>query len=158
MMVAGCSDSNRVDDPPQDSSEQYILYPIGKVVKANDRTQIVLDQKFQPGLLGLEKFKHLTIVYWFDRNDNPVKRSILRVHPRGNRKNPLTGVFACRSPVRPNLIALSLCKVLGVRDGVVSVDKIDAFDGTPILDIKPYCPGIDRPAKPITVPAWLKPK
>jgi tRNA (Thr-GGU) A37 N-methylase len=66
-------------------------------------------------------------------------------------------VFATRSPVRPNLIALSLCKVISVRDNVVEVDKIDAFEGTPVLDIKPYAPGQDS-ASGIRVPEWARPK
>ena len=67
-----------------------------------------------------------------------------------------TGVFACRAPVRPNLIAVSLCKILGIEEGVLSVDKIDALDGSPILDIKPYIPSIDFEAEGIRVPDWLK--
>ena len=75
--------------------------------------------------------------------------------PCGNRKNPLTGVFACRSPVRPNLIGLSLCKIVSVEGRVVNVEKIDAFDKTPVLDLKPYAPGIDRPKGEVRVPDWL---
>ena len=117
----------------------------------------MLDKKYQPGLLGLAGFSHVHILWWFDQNDTPQKRSILQVHPRGDPKNPLTGVFATRSPVRPNLIALSLCKVISVRDNVVEVDKIDAFEGTPVLDIKPYAPGQDS-ASGIRVPEWARPK
>ena len=83
----------------------------------------------------------------------PKKRSVLQVHPRGNRGNPLTGVFACRSLVRPNLIALSLCQVLSVKNNVVEIDKIDAFANTPILDLKPYIPGYY--SAEASVPDWL---
>lgn len=72
------------------------------------------------------------------------------------KKNPLTGVFACRAPVRPNLIALSLCKVLSITNNIIAVDKIDAFNGSPILDIKPYIPSIDNEPKDIRMPDWLK--
>jgi len=58
------------------------VYSIGKVVKENGRTFIVLDKKYEPGLLGLDKFSSVTVIYWFDRNDTPMKRSILQVHPR----------------------------------------------------------------------------
>jgi tRNA-Thr(GGU) m(6)t(6)A37 methyltransferase TsaA len=97
------------------------------------------------------------VIWWFDKNDTPEKRAILQVHPRGDQSNPLTGVFACRSPFRPNLIALSLCRVLAVKENVVEVEKIDAFEGTPVLDIKPYAPGQDSAAD-VKVPDWTKPK
>lgn len=145
------------DDPPRQAAKAFTVNPIGQVKKAEGRTLIVLDKKYQPGLLGLEGFSHIQVIYWFDKNDTPQKRAILQVHPRGDPKNPLTGVFACRAPVRPNLIALSLCKVVSVKDNVVEVEKIDAFEGTPVLDIKPYTPGQDS-ASGVKVPEWAKPK
>ena len=76
-------------------------------------------------------------VYWFDRNDTPERRSILQVQPRANPENPLCGVLATRAPVRPNLISLSRCRVLSVRDNIIEIVDIDAFPDTPVLDIKP---------------------
>jgi tRNA-Thr(GGU) m(6)t(6)A37 methyltransferase TsaA len=96
-----------------------------------------VDKKYQAGLLGVEKLFEIWVLYWFDRNDTPEKRSVLTVHPRGNPENPLTGVFATRSPVRPNLIALTRCKVRSVKDNVVEIDDIDALPDTPVLDLKP---------------------
>ncbi|MCX7885810.1 MAG: TrmO family methyltransferase, partial [Verrucomicrobiae bacterium] len=93
------------------------------------------------------------VFWWFDKNDTPQHRATLQVHPRGDKKNPPTGVFACRAPVRPNLIALSLCKIVSVKTNVVEVDKIDAFEGTPVLDLKPYAPGQDA-ASGVKVPPW----
>ena len=72
-------------------------------------------------------------------------------------QNPLTGVFACRAPVRPNLIALSVCKILSVRGNVVTLDDLDAFDGTPVLDLKPFIPP-DSPREGVRVPDWAKGK
>jgi tRNA (Thr-GGU) A37 N-methylase len=66
------------------------------------------------------------------------RKEILQVHPRGNPENPLRGVFATRAPVRPNLIAISRCRVLSVEGRVIAIDDIDAFPDTPVLDIKPY--------------------
>jgi tRNA (adenine37-N6)-methyltransferase len=135
LMLTGCSESTRMNQL-ENSSEQFILYPIGKVVRENDRTQIVIDQKYQSGLLGLDKYSHITVVYWFDKNDNPVKRSILQVHPRGDQANPLTGVFGTHSPVRPNLIAISRCKIISLTDNVIEVEDIDAFHNSPVIDLK----------------------
>jgi tRNA-Thr(GGU) m(6)t(6)A37 methyltransferase TsaA len=109
-----------------------------------------------PVMLAQTRFSHIFVLYWFDRNDTPEKRNILQVHPRGNRKNPLTGVFACRAPVRPNLIALSRCKILSIKNEIILVDKIDALDGSAILDIKPYICSIDGEPSDIRVPDWLK--
>jgi tRNA (Thr-GGU) A37 N-methylase len=82
----------------QTAKTQFIVHPIGKIVKENDKTRIVLDEKYQPGLSGLEKHSHVTVVYWFDRNDTPEKRAVLQVHPRGDKQLPLTGVFATIRP------------------------------------------------------------
>ena len=67
----------------------------------------------------------------------------------------MTGVYDCRVTVPPNLIALTLCKVLAVKDNVVEIDKTDAFDGTPVLDIKSFLPGYDT-ADDAKVPGWAK--
>jgi tRNA-Thr(GGU) m(6)t(6)A37 methyltransferase TsaA len=138
-------------------TEQFFkLYPVGKVKKQRGSIELQIFDRYRDALKGLEGFSHVFVFYWFDRNDTPKKRGILRVRPRGNKKNPLTGVFACRAPVRPNLIALSLCKILSITNEIITVDKIDAFDGSPILDIKPYIPSIDCESKDVRMPDWLK--
>jgi len=142
-------------EPVTDKATQpfFKVYPVGTVEKTKGSTRIRILDKYAPALKGLDGWSHVNVLYWFDRNDTPAKRSVLQVHPRGNRKNPLTGVFACRAPVRPNLIALTVCKVLSVEGNVVTLDKIDAFDKTPVLDLKPVI-GSDRP-KDVKSPSWL---
>ena len=135
---------------------KFTVSPIGWVRQEEGRTRIVLEKKYQPGLLGLEGFSHVYVFWWFDRNDTAVKRQVLQVHPRGNPRNPLTGVFATRSPVRPNLIALTLCKIVSVKDNVVELDSIDAMPNTPVLDLKPYT-GRDM-AGEFRVPDWARAK
>jgi tRNA (adenine37-N6)-methyltransferase len=144
-------------DKGESEEKSFTVHPIGQIQKKDGRNLIVLDQKYQPGLVGLEQWSHLQVIWWFDKNDTPEKRAILQVHPRGNQDNPLTGVFACRAPVRPNLLALSLCKIVAVKDNVIEVEKIDAFEGTPILDLKSYAPGQDA-ATDVRVPKWAGPK
>jgi len=138
----------------QMSKEQFILRSIGSVHKAKGSTTLVLNKDLQQALKGLDGFSHVWVLWWFDQSDTPMKRSLLQVHPRGNRNNPLTGVFACRSPVRPNLIGLTLCRIISVKNNVVEIEKIDAFTDTPILDLKPYIPGTDFAEG--SVPNWLK--
>jgi tRNA-Thr(GGU) m(6)t(6)A37 methyltransferase TsaA len=116
--------------------EYFTVYPIGHVEKRGGRTFIVLDREYEAGLKGLEKHSYVHVVYWFDRNDTPEKRAILQVHPRGDPNNPVTGVFATHSPLRPNLIAISKCDIISIEGNVVEIRQIDAFDGSPVLDLK----------------------
>ena len=136
------------------SMSAFTLQPIGTVRKDGDKTRLVVNEACKDGLLGLEDFSHVYLYFWFDKNDTPDKRAILRVHPMGNPSNPLTGVFATRSPVRPNLIGMTLVRVLGVSGNTVEIDWIDALDNTPIIDIKPFIPTIDCADSP-TIPMWL---
>jgi tRNA-Thr(GGU) m(6)t(6)A37 methyltransferase TsaA len=115
----------------------YTLSPVGWIRKAGGKTLIEIDRRYQPALLGVDRLKTIQVLYWFDRNDSPEKRAILQVHPRGDPDRPLRGVFATRSPFRPNLIALSEVRVLAVRENIIEIDAIDAFADTPVLDLKP---------------------
>lgn len=145
--------ANVMADEGQDRTG-LTVYPIGHVQKSEDRTLIVLDEKYEPGLLGLDGFSHIYVFWWFDRNDTPEGRAVLQVHPRGDRNNPLTGVFATRSPRRPNLIALTLCKIVAIKENLIELENIDAFDKTPVIDIKPFIPGYDTAAD-AQAPEWL---
>ena len=125
---------------PQELASEpvYQVRPVGWVRKADGRTTIELDEQYSPALLAVDELDTIWVLYWFDRNDTPAQRAILQVHPRGDPRNPLRGVFATRAPVRPNLIALSRCRVLSVQGNVIEVEHIDALTDTPVLDIKPY--------------------
>lgn len=128
---------------PTVSAEESALGPVyevtavGWVRKKDGRTFIEVDKQYQPAMLGVEALDEIWVLYWFDRNDTPEHRAILQLHPRGNPANPLRGVFATRAPFRPNLIALSRCHVISVRNNIIEIDGIDAFPDTPVLDIKP---------------------
>jgi len=140
----------------EDTEKSLELCPVGRVDTKADPAKLQIHKKYRDALRWLDGFSHAVVLYWFDRNDTPAKRSILHVHPRGKKKNPLTGVFACRSPARPNLIALGVCKILAVSEQEVSIDKIDALDGSLILDIRPYIPSVDCRTEGVRVPDWLK--
>jgi len=134
---------------------QFVVCPVGKVEKDKQQVRLRIFEKYLPALKGLEGFSHVHVFWWFSKNDTPEKRRILQVHPRGSKKNPLTGVFATRAPVRPNLIATTVCRIQDIEDHVVTIERIDAFDGTPILDLKPYIPGADCVKGQVRVPSWL---
>lgn len=115
----------------------YEVSPIGWVRKSEGKVTIEIEPRYQPALLGLDQFDSIWVFYWFDRNDTAEKRNILQVHPRRNPDNPLRGVFATRAPVRPNLIALSRCRIVSIDGTTITIDGIDAYPDTPVLDIKP---------------------
>lgn len=133
------SDKCEISDSKHESlscEERFIVKPIGEVVRRDGRTYIEIDKRYEPGLEGLEKHSYVHVVYWFDRNDTLDKRSVLKVYPRGDKNNPRTGVFATHSPFRPNLIAISRCDIVGIENNVIEVKEIDAFDGSPVIDLK----------------------
>ena len=100
-------------------------------------SEIVVDEKYRPALWQIEGRKHLWILCWFDRAD----RSVLRAIPPGTSAEK--GVFAIRSPDRPNPVSLCMVDLIGIQDGVLKVRGLDAIDGTPVIDIKTYADGID---------------
>ncbi|MFZ5448286.1 MAG: tRNA (N6-threonylcarbamoyladenosine(37)-N6)-methyltransferase TrmO [Thermodesulfobacteriota bacterium] len=137
------------------SIKPICLNPVGVVKKQGERAFLEIYPEYAPALDGLKDFSHLWVFYWFHENDTPEERRTLKVHPRRDPANPLTGVFACRAPVRPNLIGFTACRIVKVNGNLVEVAALDARDGSPILDLKPYIP--DGDAIPdATIPAWLK--
>lgn len=120
-------------------------YDVKAVIRLNDH--------FEPSALqGLQEFSHLEIVFQFDRIDeNDVQRQ-----PRPPRKSPdgpLLGVFAHRGPYRPNRLGVSVCRLLAVDGRDLHVADLDALDGTPVLDIKPYMVEF-APVDPVRQPSW----
>ena len=136
-------------------AECFQIFPVGLIKKQEKDTIIQIHQGYEKALLGLGQFSHIIVLYWFHGNDTPEKRSTLQVHPRGNRSNPLTGVFATRSPLRPNLLGLTTCKILSIHEDMIRIDKIDAFAGTPVIDIKPCISPTDLGLN-ARIPRWAK--
>ena len=149
------------DIPPKPSSPKtdkmtaITLNPIGTVKVQGERVFLEILPEFAPALQGLGGFSHVWVFYWFHGNDRPEERAILKVHPRRDPANPLTGVFATRAPVRPNLIGFTACRILKVEGNVVEVADLDALDGSPLLDLKPYIPKGDSIPQALT-PEWVK--
>jgi tRNA-Thr(GGU) m(6)t(6)A37 methyltransferase TsaA len=100
-------------------------------------SEIVIHEQYRPALWQIERTKHLWVLCWFDRAD----RTVLRATPPGTSAEK--GVFAIRSPDRPNPVSLSMVDLLDVKDGVLRVRGLDALDGTPVIDIKVYSAEID---------------
>jgi tRNA-Thr(GGU) m(6)t(6)A37 methyltransferase TsaA len=119
------------------------LEPIGYVKNGISESQdfseviseIVLLPQFTDGLFRLDENDEIDVLFVFDQNIGKGYR--LRLHPRGDESIPERGIFATRTPFRPNPIGLERVKLLSVEGNIVKVKGLDAFDGTPILDIKP---------------------
>ncbi|MDA8139774.1 MAG: tRNA (N6-threonylcarbamoyladenosine(37)-N6)-methyltransferase TrmO [Desulfobacteraceae bacterium] len=133
----------------------FQVNPIGTIHKKEEKIWLELDPRYSAGLLGIEGFSHIMVLYWFDRNDTPEGRATLQVHPRKNPRNPLTGVFATHAPVRPNPIALTVCRVLSVDGLRLYLEEIDALDESPLIDIKGYIPDQRNPTD-IRLPQWVQ--
>lgn len=115
-------------------------------------SQLIVRPDFADALEGLKEFSHLIVLFWFHLSPAG-ENAAHKTHPQMRQDLPLVGVFATRSPVRPNPLGVAVVKLQGHVKNVLIVTGLDALDGTPILDIKPYLPG-DSVAK-IKVPDWV---
>lgn len=110
------------------------IRPIGFVRSVQGEvSEIEIAPELADGLFRLEENDTLLVLFLFDRSEG----FELRVHPRGDVSNPLVGVFASRSPRRPNPIGATVVRLLGVKGNVLTVSGLDAWEGTPVIDIKP---------------------
>jgi tRNA-Thr(GGU) m(6)t(6)A37 methyltransferase TsaA len=143
------------------STTQVIrLKPIGFVKteasreEVRDRrtiSEIVLREDLSEALEGIEDFSHLFIIFWMHEVTHDERRA-MKVHPRGRADMPLLGAFATRTAHRPNPIGLTLVELLEVKGNVLTVKGLDAFDSTPVLDIKPFAHR--NTARNARVPEW----
>jgi tRNA-Thr(GGU) m(6)t(6)A37 methyltransferase TsaA len=111
---------------------------VGKEVRdKNVISRIVFRKELTEALEGVEDFSHLFVLFWLHEMSDE-DRKVMKVHPRGRSDMPLLGIFATRTPHRPNPIGLTRVKLLKVEGNVATIQGLDAFDGTPVLDIKPF--------------------
>ena len=130
--------------------DKFEIKPIGYVKKKDKETWIEILDEFTDGLLRLDEFSHIITLWWITGRDTIEDRSRLRVNPKVKaaegvevKDTPLCGVFAARSPGRPNPIGLTTVKLLKIEENRIYIDRTDAFEDTPIIDIKPYVPRSD---------------
>lgn len=133
--------------------ETYNVVQIGTVSGASSSLYLEIHPQYAPALLGLADFSHCQVLWWIHEFADDTFRSTTQIDPPY--QAPVTGVFASRSPVRPNPIGLSVARIVSVdmERGRVEVAGLDAYPGTPVLDIKAYFPTTDR-VRQATVPAW----
>lgn len=136
-------------------NNQIKIHPIGEVKSREGMFQILIDKDHRTGLLGLEGFSHLTVIWWAHLFDKEEYRHILQTDAPYKKGPDRIGIYATRSPVRPNPVAVSHAQIISVdiEEGVITVPYIDTEEDTPVLDIKPYHPSEDR-IRDVRVPAW----
>lgn len=144
-------------------TRQMELKPIGVVhnkIKEHKRggweeviSEVVVDAELAESLDGLEEFSHIIVIFWMHKSPAGEKPPA-KVHPRGRTDLPLVGLFATRAPFRPNSLGVSVVKLAGINQNVLTVVGLDAMDGTPVVDIKPFMPPLDNPAE-VRMPDWV---
>ncbi len=107
----------------------------------------------EDAVAGLDAFSHLVVVFQFHLVDESTVQSGAR-HPRGNPDWPAVGMFAQRAKMRPNRLGVSSCRLLGADGLELRVRGLDAVDGTPVLDVKPYMREFEPPPSEVRQPAW----
>lgn len=142
-----------------------VLAPIGVVRSTrkhaadddwdSERVHVELDSSLfsAEALLGLADFSHVEIIFYMDRVD-PAKIEKTARHPRNNPDWPTVGIFAQRAKNRPNQLGATICRVLSVNGLQLAVEGLDAIDGTPVLDIKPWVHEF-APRGAVTQPQWI---
>ncbi len=138
------------------SGKEFTLVEIGRIIKEVSGNCIEVLEEYRPGLRELGNYSHLHVYWWASKFDNEEHRSVLVTDIPYAEEETTAGVFACRSPERPNLVMDSVCVIKGINEtkGKVFIESIDAFPDTPVIDIKPYIPVVDR-VKASRVPEWF---
>jgi len=124
----------------------YVIKPIGVVRKTETQNYLEISQEYWDATTHLDMFSHAIVLWWIDGMDTPDNRQTILANPPKN-KGPLpSGVFSCRSPARPNPVGHTIVKIMSLdeKNRRVLIDHMDANDGTPLIDIKPYLPSSDR--------------
>lgn len=137
------------------NKSKFTVHPIGRICSNANGTFIEVDQPYLPALQALDGFSHINVLWWFSDFDTPQHRSILQTEQPYKGAPDTMGIFSTRSPMRPNPIALTAVEIIQIdyAQGLINIAYIDANDNTPVLDIKPYTPSLDRVESP-GVPAW----
>jgi tRNA-Thr(GGU) m(6)t(6)A37 methyltransferase TsaA len=141
----------RVESPRQ---TEMTVTAIGTVFRENDMVRILIDEKYHAALKQLNHFSHVIVMWTPDKIDEDYRHNLTCRPPYA--PNHETGVFASRAEYRPNPIAITVCPIVSLdeENGVLVVKSIDAYDGSPVLDLKAYFPVLDRVKDP-QLPEWL---
>jgi tRNA-Thr(GGU) m(6)t(6)A37 methyltransferase TsaA len=140
--------------------EDLVLCPIGYVENglqerpsggwASAISRVVVSEALSDALEGIEEFSHIVVIFWFHRAP---PGGPLKVHPKGRGDLPLVGVLSTRSPQRPNRLGIQTVRLKKRQENILTVQGLDALDGTPVLDIKPFIAPVEGDLR---LPQWAR--
>ncbi len=137
-------------------SKALTINPIGAVRVEKGSFWLNIFPKYAGGLNQLENFSHVNVLWWCHHFDNTKDRQVLQCEQPYQKAPASVGIFATRSPLRPNPIALTIVPIINIAEGgKIYLPYIDAEDGSPIIDLKPYHPATDR-VRDLEVPDWCR--
>ncbi len=152
---------NEIDEPFLKAGEAGIeMKERMAAIKAHVRkirtmkSEIIINRELSGILDGVKDYSHLVILYWAHQVPEQ-SRSITRVHPMGRKDIPLTGIFSTCSPVRPNSVLTTVVKLVKINENILEVVGIDAINGSPVIDVKPYVRKW-YPQEGIRIPEWMR--
>lgn len=137
------------------NDQEFKVFSLGTVHVASSGWKVVIKPAFRDGLIALDGFSHVQLLFWFHMHDTVELRKTITCNKPYKKSPDTVGIFATRSDYRPNPVALSICPVksVDVKNGILELYYTDAEDGSPVIDIKPYHPAVDR-VKNVSTPSW----
>jgi len=137
------------------NEQEMKVIRLGTIHTSTSQWKIELKPEFRGALVALEGFSHVQVLFWLHLHDTMELRKTVTCNKPYKKAPDVVGIFATRSDYRPNPVGLSVCPVknIDIEKGIVELYYIDAEDGSPVIDIKPYHPGVDR-VKHVSTPPW----
>ncbi|MCP4709859.1 MAG: tRNA (N6-threonylcarbamoyladenosine(37)-N6)-methyltransferase TrmO [Planctomycetes bacterium] len=135
----------------------FVKSPVIETVDTNwgrVDSEIHVNECYAAGLQGLDQFSHAVIIFYMQKSEFKPDTDLIR-HPRNRSDLSKAGIFCQRAKSRPNPIGITAVKIVAVQSSILQVKGLDAIDGTPVLDIKPYVPAFDR-IDNATIPVWIE--
>jgi tRNA (adenine37-N6)-methyltransferase len=127
---------------------------LGRVDWSRQQSEIRLRAGIEERLVGLEDYSHIVVIGWLDRTPEEL-RERPQAYPAGDDRLPIQGALALRGGARPSPVSFTVCRLIGIEGGAVTVEGLDLVDGTPVIDLKPYIAFYD--ARPdATLPRWAE--
>lgn len=143
-MPSACAKGEREEAPKKPCLKRH----------ANQKAELVLQGRWEQLLDGIEDYSHIMVLYW-PHLLRPSRIQQKKIHPMGRTELPLTGVFATRTPGRPNPVLVTVAKLLKREGNILHVQGLEAINGSPIIDIKPHTMGYWA-TEEVKVPKWMQ--
>lgn len=131
----------------------FRVKPVGFVEKSCGVSCIKILDEYEECLENIDQYSHLVVIYWMNLVPEKLRKTV-KLKPI-HVEAPVLGVFATRFPARPNPLGLITVRLLRRDGSILVVDRLDAEDGTPVLDLKPYIPVYDKPKGMVKLPPWV---